>query len=125
MTVLKIQRDSRKVSLAPSSTCVSPAKNPEIIQAGLSDVDRQMMQQKIKAEIQAKKEEHLTVYKKSSLDIEEAEEQDDEGERRESVNVSVIDIQVDEVNHVAAGRRAKALKALVRLYFYSSHVVLC
>ena len=67
-----------------------------------------MLQQKMKAEIQAKKEEHLTVYKKSSLDIDEEELED---ERRRSVNV-VIDM--DEANHVGkGGGRAKALKALV------------
>lgn len=41
------------------------------MQAGLSDVQRQAIQQKLQAEIQAKKEEHLTVYRQSSVEREE------------------------------------------------------
>ncbi len=47
--------------------------NCKIHQMGLSDVERQAMQQKIQAEIQAKKEQHLTVYQKSSVDHDEDE----------------------------------------------------
>lgn len=46
----------------------SPPGTPEVIQAGLSDVERQRIQQKIDAEITEKREERLTVLKKASLD---------------------------------------------------------
>nr|XP_040570230.1 multiple PDZ domain protein-like isoform X3 [Lepeophtheirus salmonis] len=60
----------------------SRPSTPEIIQPGLSHLERQAIQQKIRVEIQSQKEDHLTVYKKNSLDI-------DEGSEHKSVSMEI------------------------------------
>lgn len=62
-----------------------------------------MLQQKIQAEIVAQKEDHLTVYKKSSLDIPDDED----------LQSNIISTQYDLTNDKV---KAKDLKAMVDTY---------
>lgn len=63
-----------------------------------------MLQQKLTAEIQAKKEEHLTVYKKNSLD-EHHEDNEEDHDDNKSAHVEIRE---------AYRNKARDLKSLVR-----------
>lgn len=74
-------------------------------------MERQALQQKIQAEIQAKKEEHLTVYKKSSVD------RGDE-DRMSHDMATHVDVPIDQHGEDGSRRpKAKALKAMVSLSY--------
>ncbi len=73
----------------------------------MSDIERQAIQQKIQQEIQAKKEQHLTVYKRSSLD-----ETDD---RASDMVSAQVEIPTGTSNRDAGRPRARQLKSLSEL----------
>ncbi len=79
------------------------------LQVGLTDVERQAMQQKMQAEIKVKKQQHLTVYQKSSVD---RGRDDDDDDRQEGEEGEVATAEED--GGVDEGRRprARALKSM-------------
>ena len=80
-----------------------------LLQAGLSDIERQAMQQKIQAEIKAKKEKHLTVYQKSSMD---REDEDDEAVRHRDLDSVQLGVETNLDYPREERPKARALKSL-------------
>ena len=75
----------------------------------MSDVERQHIQQKIQAEIQSKKEEHLTVYQK--------------GDKAESVHIDLRSTEVPVEEAETKRPKAKKLKSVVSILFCAYFLV--
>lgn len=90
--IIQVKDDIPKSCDISSSRPLFPYKKP-----GLSDIERQKIQQKIDAEIAEKREQRLTVMKKSSID-----RPDDDNFEMESAIVTVMD-------EVAAGQNISSV----------------